>query len=98
ESLDEPFAKLSRVEIDLTLPLLFEDRTRDDVARSKIGESVTAAHESRPAGIDEKGAFTAHRLRDQSEGILRRIERGRMELHEFHVGERDTGVLRDGET
>src|SRR5665213_907170 len=35
------------------------------------------------------------RFTDQRKWILWSIERGRVKLHEFHVGERDAGAMRD---
>ena len=93
----EPRAELARVEIDGAVALLAEDRARDDVARRELGEPMLPLHEAHAARVDEDRAFAAHRLGDERERILRRVERRRMELHELHVGERDAGAMRDRE-
>ena len=78
----------SRVEVDLpTARLLAKDRARHDVARRELGEAMPVAHESLAIGVQQLGAFAAHRLGDEREGILGGVERGGVELHEFHVRE-----------
>ena len=76
------------------LPLA-EDRARDDVARRELGEPVLRVMKRTPCVVDEHRALAAHRLGDERERILRRVERRRMELHELHVGERHAGAMRD---
>ena len=42
--------------------------------------------------VDEHRAFATHRLTDQRHGTSGNIERGRVELHELHVGENCAGA------
>ena len=82
----------------MPLSLLAEDRARHDVARRELGERDARLTMKRsPLRVDEHRAFAAHRLGDQRERVLRRVERGRMELHELHVGQRHAGAMRDRE-
>ena len=88
-------------------PSLRASRKTGPVRRSrKIARATTSrgassasampvAHEAHAARVHEHRALAAHRLGDQRERILRRVERRRMELHELHVGERDAGAMRD---
>ena len=66
---------------------------RDDVARLELAAPL-ARHEA-PAGlVDQHRALAAHRLADQRHRIEPDIERGGMELHELHVGQRRAGPCR----
>ena len=67
---------------------------RDDVARLELGAPLPR-HETRAGLVDQHRAFAAHRLADQRHGIETDIERGGMELHEFHVGESGAGARRE---
>jgi hypothetical protein len=67
---------------------------RDDVARRQIlGRRRIALHEALAFGIDEIGAFAARALGDQHAGA---VNAGRMELHEFHVLQRQAGAQHHG--
>src|SRR3546814_10775637 len=66
------------------------DRTGDDVARREFGARIETRHEAIAGGavrIDQAQyrAFTAQRFGDQEIARLAMEQRGRMELHEFHV-------------
>ena len=63
---------------------------RDDVARLELGTALPC-HEARACLVYEHRAFAAHGLADQRHGIEPDIERGGMELHELHVGQRRAG-------
>ena len=58
---------------------------RDDVARLELGAALPR-HEALAGFVDQHGALAAHGLADQRHGIEPDGERGRMELHELHVG------------
>ena len=92
----KPLPELARVEVDAAPLLLAVDRARHHVARRELGVAVLLEHEPRALLVDEDRPFAAHRLGDQRERVLRRVERGGMELHELHVGERHAGAVRDG--
>ncbi len=65
-------------------------RARDDIARCQIlGGRRVALHEALALGIDQIGAFAARALGDEHAGA---VDAGRMELHEFHVLERQAGA------
>ncbi len=66
----------------------------DDVARGEIlGRRRIALHEALARGIDQIGAFAARAFGDQHAGA---VNAGRMELHEFHVLERQAGAQHHG--
>jgi hypothetical protein len=75
--------------------LLAEDLARDDVARRQLGERVARRHEPLAARVDERRPLAAHRLADERERVLGRVERGGVELHELHVGEPRAGAPGD---
>ena len=64
---------------------------RDDVARLELGAAL-ARHEPRAGFIDQHRALAAHGFAHQRHGIEPDIQRGRMELHELHVGQRRAGA------
>ena len=66
---------------------------RDDVARLELAAAL-ACHEARAGLVDQHRALAAHGLADQRHGIEPDIERGGMELHELHVGQRRAGPRR----
>ena len=66
---------------------------RDDVARLELGTALPR-HEALAGLVDQHRALAAHGLADQRHGIEPDIERGRMELHELHVGQRRAGPRR----
>ena len=69
-------------------------RTRDHVARGQIlGRRRVALHEALAFGIDQIAAFAARAFGDQAAGA---IDAGRMELHEFHVLQRQAGAQHHG--
>ena len=74
--------------------LLLEDRARDDVARRQLGVGMKPEHEAFAQIVDERRAFAAHRLGDQRHRIASDRKRGRMELHELHIGEHRAGARR----
>ena len=66
----------------------------DDVARGEVlGGRRIALHEALALGIDEIAAFAARALGDQAAGA---VDAGRVELHEFHVLQRQAGAQRHG--
>jgi ribosomal protein L27 len=65
-------------------------RTRDDVAAGQIlGRRRVALHETLAFGVGEIAAFAARALGDQH---ARAVDAGRVELHEFHVLQRQAGT------
>src|SRR2546423_4508666 len=98
EALREILAQLARVEVDAPLPLLAKDGTGDDVARRELGELMTLHHEALAGVVHENGSFAADGFGDQLQRILRRIQRGRMKLHELHIGESSAGAMSNCET
>ena len=74
--------------------LLLEDRARDDVARRELGVGMDAEHEALAEIVDERRALAANRLGYERHRIAPDRERGRMKLHELHVGEQGAGARR----
>ena len=67
---------------------------RNHVARGEVlGRRRVALHEALALGVDQIGAFAASALGDQHAGA---VDAGRMELHEFHVLERQAGAQHHG--
>ena len=67
---------------------------RDDVARGEVlGRRRIALHEALARAIDQIGAFAARALGDEDAGA---VNAGRVELHEFHVLERQAGAQHHG--
>ena len=67
---------------------------RDHVARGEIlGRRRIALHEALAFGIDQIAAFAARAFGDQAAGA---VDAGRMELHEFHVLQRQAGAQHHG--
>ena len=64
---------------------------RDDVARLELGAAMPR-HEPLAGFVHQHGALAAHGLADQRHGIEPDGQRGRMELHELHVGQRRAGA------
>ena len=67
------------------------DRARDDVARRQL-RAGRVQHEALAGLVDEHGAFAAHGFADQRRRPRRAVERGRVELHEFEIGEFGAGA------
>src|SRR5262249_32667263 len=88
-------AEFSRVEIDLSLFLLAEDRAGHHIARRQLGEGMTADHESLAALVDQDRPFAAAGFGDELQRILRRVERSGVELYDLHVGETRAGSKGD---
>jgi hypothetical protein len=57
---------------------------------------MQCAHEALAAAIDQHSAFAAQRLGGERRGIAADIDRGRMKLHEFRVGDGGAGARSDG--
>ena len=92
-------AQHPRVEPDVPASdFLSEDFAGDDIARCQLGQPMPLEHEPLSFLIQQDRAFSTHGLGDELQRILRRIEGGRMELHEFHVGEPDSPTMRNRET
>ena len=70
------------------------DRLGHHVARREVGEGVLAAHERRALLVAQDRALAAQRLREQRARHRRMVQRGRVELHELEVGDRDAGAHR----
>ena len=66
------------------------DGARDDVARRQF-RAGRIEHEPLAAFVDQRRARAAHRLADERHRPRGDVERGRVELHELHVGERGAG-------
>ena len=61
------------------------DRARHDVARRQFRARVVRGHEALAARQAQHGAFAAQRLGHQAGRAAIHLQRGGMELHEFHV-------------
>ncbi len=72
------------------------DGAGNDIARRKF-RSRDTGHEALAIFIDKDRAFTAHRFADEAELRAGCVQRGRMELHEFHITQRCAGAGGDGE-
>ncbi len=73
---------------------LESDRSRDHVARRKIlHRRRIALHEALALAVREIAAFAARALGDQAAGA---VNAGRVELHELHVLQRQTGAQSHG--
>ena len=55
-----------------------------------------AQHEALARAVDQRRAFAADRLGGERRGIAADVDRGRMELHEFRIGDERSGARRDG--
>ena len=79
------------VEVDIVQAValdLMVDRPGHDVARRELAALVIVGHEAMAGfGMLQHAAFAAHRLGDQEILDLKIVEAGRVELHEFHVGD-----------
>ena len=64
----------------------------DDVARRQLCGGMDSRHEALTLVVDESGTLAAQRFGGERRGIAPDIERGRMELHEFGVGDDGTGA------
>ena len=64
------------------------------VARREVGERVLVGHERAPVVVAQDRALAAQRLREQRARHRRVVQRGRVELHELEVGDRDAGPQR----
>ena len=73
------------------------NRARDHVSRRHLA-ARRVGHEALAGVVDEDGAFAAHRLGDERGRPRRRLQRGRMELHEFEVDERGAGARSERQT
>ena len=67
------------------------DRARDDVARRQFRPG-DVRHKALAGLVDENGAFAAHGFADERHRPRRAVERGRVELHEFEIGEFGAGA------
>ena len=56
-----------------------------------------AQHEALARAVDQHRAFAADRLGRERRRIAADVDRGRMELHEFRIGDQRAGARRDGE-
>ncbi len=65
-----------------------------DRARRPHRAAAARRREARAAFVDQHRALATHRFADQRHRIAAGIERGRMELDEFHIGELGTGRRR----
>ena len=70
------------------------DRPGHDVARREVGERVLVGHERDAVLVAQDRALAAQRLGEQRPRHRRVVQRGRVELHELDVGDRDTGPQR----
>ena len=80
-------ADIPRIEEDaMSGAQLRPDSAGDDIARREFGPG-DSSHETVAILIDEDRAFAANGLADETDLRSRAIERGRMELHEFHIAQ-----------
>ena len=69
-------------------------RARNDVSRGEVlGGRRVALHEALAFRVDEIRAFTTRAFGDEHASA---VDAGRMELHEFHVFERQAGAQHHG--
>ncbi len=81
------------------------DPLGDHVPGGQLGQFVLAEHEAFAVGVHQVRALAPQRLGDQRllgagaghPGVLRHDQRGRVELHELHVGDRRTGPHGQGD-
>jgi hypothetical protein len=91
---NEILVAVRNVEVDVVeakaLDLMI-DCACNDVARCKFGALVEPLHEPRSASFDtgrelQLASLATHCFGDQEVLELQTVQAGRMELHEFHVG------------
>ena len=75
-----------------------EDAARDDVARRQFGVLVQRGHEALARAIDENRALAAQSFGRQRRRIAADVDGGRVELHEFGVGDARAGARREGQS
>ena len=64
---------------------------RNNVARGQFGILVQSRHEAHAGAIDQSRAFAAQGFGGERRGIAANIDGGRVELHEFGVGDAGAG-------
>ena len=75
---------------------LAENGAGNDIARSKFGQGMIFRHETLSRVVAQISPFAAHSLRDQVRTTTGR-QYGRVELHEFEIGQGGSGVPRQGQ-
>ncbi len=66
---------------------LREHAAGDDVARGELGERMARLHEALAAVVDQCRAFAAQRFGRKRSWVAADHDRGRVELHEFGIGD-----------
>ena len=73
------------------------DGPRHDIARGEFGIGMERQQEADPPGVDERRPRPPQRLGGERGGILGQVDRGRVELHEFGIGDHRPGPRRHAE-
>ena len=86
------------VEVDVVEAVALDlgvDRARHHVARREFGARIVVGHEAMAgARVEQPPALAANGLRDEEVLDVEIVEAGRVELHEFHVGDARAGPPR----
>jgi len=88
------------VQIDAVFPRAFQfrvDGTGDDVPGSEFHHRMHPFHEPFARPVEQFRPLAADRFRNEEGLGVRMIEAGGVELDEFHVGDRRTGPVGDGD-
>ena len=72
-------------------------RIRSAMARLTTSRGASSSTKRSPVGVAEEGPVPAQRLGEQRPGHGRMMQRGRVELHELHVGHRHAGPQGHGQ-
>ncbi len=72
------------------------DRPGDDVPGCELSVRMVKGHEPLPVDVAQKSALPPDRLSDEKPGSPAAIERGRVELDEFHIDQDGPGAKRNG--
>src|SRR5688572_19085074 len=75
--------------------LLSEYLARNYIAGRQLRQPMPLRHESHELFVEQHCSLTTHRLRYERQRILRRVQCGRMELHELHVSEPGSAAVRN---
>ena len=73
------------------------DGARHDIARREFRIGVNGRHEAAAGFVDQHRAFAAQRFGRERRGIAADGDGGRMELHEFGIGDHRAGARRHAE-
>ena len=77
----------------LAHPLM--DGARDDIPRCEVREGVHAGHERFAGAVAQHRTFAAQRFGEERPRHRGVVQRGRVELHELHIGAGHAGPQRE---